>query len=240
MPTKTRPKTGIGGVKKKVPGDWLELQDWRSVAIALIGTLVLTGVFGLMMHALEQSNRSSIFPQTDPLVIAPDYPRHLIDFSLVDQQGHHVTRRDLAGKIVVVNFLFTSCALVCPYVSAQMETIQKATAATRQVRLLSLALNPVDDNGTALSDYAARFHADPTQWSFLTGDQAAIHNLIATSFLPPDTTGVYSYMPGNFAHTQRIVLVDKSGHIVSYFDGLSENAADAALKQINKLLSDHD
>ena len=71
----------------------------------------------------------------------------------------------------------------------------------------------------------------------LTGDKDVIHNLVGTSFLPPDTTGEFSYMPGNFAHVQRIVLVDKAGRIVSYFDGLNQEAANTVIEQIKKLES---
>ena len=42
-------------------------------------------------------------------------------------------------------------------------------------------------------------------------------------------------MPGNFAHTQRIALVDTKGHLVEYFDGLNQNAADAVVAEIAKL-----
>jgi hypothetical protein len=42
-------------------------------------------------------------------------------------------------------------------------------------------------------------------------------------------------MPGNFAHTQRIALLDKSGHLVEYFDGLNQNAGDAVVQEIARL-----
>jgi cytochrome oxidase Cu insertion factor (SCO1/SenC/PrrC family) len=117
-----------------------------------------------------------------------------------------------------------------------MQKIQEATEG-QPVRLLSLTLDPVDDTVPVLARYSSAFGANLTRWSFLTGDEATVHNLVATSFLPPDTTGQFSYMPGSFAHVQRIVLVDKAGQIVSYFDGLNQNAADAVIAQIKKLES---
>jgi hypothetical protein len=33
---------------------------------------------------------------------------------------------------------------------------------------------------------------------------------------------------------QRIVLIDRTGRIVSYFDGLNQNAGDAILARINQ------
>jgi cytochrome oxidase Cu insertion factor (SCO1/SenC/PrrC family) len=42
-------------------------------------------------------------------------------------------------------------------------------------------------------------------------------------------------MPGNFANSQRIVLVDTNGQIVNYFDGLNLNAAHAVVQEIHRL-----
>jgi protein SCO1/2 len=209
---------------------WSRVALWTGVGTALVAAVVI----GLLMWVLERSDRQDD-PDSQSLVIAPDYPRQLVDFSLLDQAGHPVTRQDLAGKFVVVDFLFTSCSVTCPFVNAQMEEIAHGTAARPDVRLLSLTLDPVDDTVAVLSNYAANYGADPARWSFLTGDAAVMHNLVVTSFLPPDATGQFSYMPGNFAHVQRIVLVDKAGRIVSYFDGLNQNAGQAVLAQIDKM-----
>jgi protein SCO1/2 len=199
---------------------------------------VVLGVAGfwLLMTALERSAQPDD-PDANTPVIVPDYPRHLIDFSLFNQTGHAVTRQDLEGKFVVVNFLFTSCSITCPYVDAQMDKIAQATVGRKDVRLFSITLDPVDDTVPVLASYSNQFNANPSQWWFVTGSETVVHNLVETSFLPPDTTGQFSYMPGNFAHVNRIVLVDKSGHILSYFDGLNQNAADAVLARMKKLES---
>jgi cytochrome oxidase Cu insertion factor (SCO1/SenC/PrrC family) len=210
-------------------------RGWNRWVLGGIGFAVLAALaLGALMIVLLRSDRQDD-PDAQTPIIAPDYPRHLVDFSLLNQAGQVVKRQDLAGKIVVVDFLFTSCSVTCPFVNAQMEQVAHATAARPDVYLLSLTLDPADDTVAVLSNYAASYGANPARWGFLTGNQAVMHNLVATSFLPPDTTGQFSYMPGNFAHVQRIVLIDKSGRIVSYFDGLNQNAGDAVLAQINKL-----
>ncbi len=214
------------------------LNKWdRLIVYFGIGfALFFVFLFGGLMFALQHAN-SNTATQESSVTIKPDYPRYLVDFSLVDQSGHTLTRKDLKGKIVVVNFIFTSCSIVCPYVNAQMEKIQTQTTGEPDVRLLSLALDPVDDTAPVLEKYGRSFGQDPTRWSFLTGDESTIHWLVGKSFLSPDTTGAYAYMPGNFAHSQRIVLVAPDGHIVSYFDGLNQDAASAVVDQIHKLKS---
>jgi protein SCO1/2 len=210
--------------------------NWdRIIIFGGFGLAVLAAfAFWLLMEAIQSGTRPDD-PDAQSLVIAPDYPRQLVDFSLLNQAGQTVTQKDLARKIVVVDFLFTSCSVTCPYVNAQMDAISRATAAQPDVRLLSITLDPVDDTVAVLSHYSEGYKADPKRWSFLTGNVAAVHHLVGTSFLPPDTTGQFSYMPGNFAHVQRIVLVDKTGRVVSYFDGLNQNAGDAVIAQIAKM-----
>ena len=202
------------------------------IGFALFFLLLLGG----LMFALRQTN-SIAATQESSVTIKPDYPRHLVDFTLIDQSGKVFTRQELKGKIVVVNFVFTSCSTICPYVNAQMEKIQSQTTGEPDVRLLSLALDPVDDTAPVLEKYGRSFGQDATRWSFLTGDEATMRWLVGKSFLSHDTTGAFAYMPGNFAHSQRIVLVAPDGHIVNYFDGLNQDAATAVINQIRKLKS---
>jgi protein SCO1/2 len=212
----------------------LDARDRRLLFTGLAcAALFAVGLFALMI-ALRDFDAKAPDPDAKTPIIPPDYPRHLVDFSLTDQAGHAVTRADLQGQFVVVDFVFTSCSATCPYVSAQMERIQRETAG-QPVRLVSITLDPADDTAVVLGRYAPTFQADISRWSFLTGDLAAIRHLVGTSFLPPDTTGQFAYMPGNFAHVQRIALVDPAGNVVSYFDGLNDHTAENVVAKIKEL-----
>ena len=72
------------------------------------------------------------------------------------------------------------------------------------------------------AETARQLHAKGATVVVTDLDEPALHDLIGTSFLAPDTTNEFASMPGNFAHSQRIALVDAQGKIVSYFDGLTE------------------
>jgi cytochrome oxidase Cu insertion factor (SCO1/SenC/PrrC family) len=200
-------------------------------------------VVGLVLIVLAEISLELFWRHVHPsrealaeaLVIAPDHPRHLVDFSLIDQAGHPITRKDFEHKIVVVNFLFTSCSLVCPYVSAQMAQIQRKTSDEANVLLLSLSVDPVDDTVPVLAAYSQKLGADPNRWIFATGSEEVMQQLIGTSFLDHDTDTNFSGMPGSFANSQRIALVDTHGEIVQYFDGLNLDAAHAVVQEIHKL-----
>ena len=165
----------------------------------------------------------------------PDRSRRLEYFSLTDSTGRMVTRDDVRGKILAVSFLFTSCSLTCPEVSKRMAEIQKLTATNDDVRLLSLTVDPRTDTPTVLAQWSARFGADTNRWYMLTGDKAQLHRLIGASFLAVETNNPFNSMPGNFAGTERIAVVDKHGNIRAYFDGLRLETPAAVMAEFKKL-----
>jgi cytochrome oxidase Cu insertion factor (SCO1/SenC/PrrC family) len=167
--------------------------------------------------------------------IKPDHPRQLADFSLTDRTGRTVTRAELAGKILVVDFLFTSCSLTCPEVNRRMAEIQRRTTGQPDVRFVSLTVDPRTDTPAALMKFGARFGADTNRWLMLTGDKPALYQLIATSFLAQDLNDPFTYMPGNFSHTERIAVVDAHGNVQAYFDGLRRETTEQVVAEIARL-----
>ena len=167
--------------------------------------------------------------------IQPDRPRQLADFSLTDRTGRTVTRAELDGKILVVDFLLTSCSLTCQEVNRRMAEIQHHTAGQPDVRFISLTVDPRTDTPAALMKFGDRFGADTNRWLMLTGDKTAMYHLIATSFLDQDLNDPFAYMPGNFSHTDRIAVVDAQGNVQAYFDGLRRETTEQVVAEITRL-----
>jgi protein SCO1/2 len=167
--------------------------------------------------------------------ILPDRERTLGEFSLTDENGIAVTRTELAGKILVVSFLFTSCSLTCPEVTKRMAEIQRLTANDADVRLVSLTVDPRTDTPAVLAKWGVRFGVDTSRWQFLTGDKIVLHTLIAKSFLAQDNADPFNSMPGNFTGTERIAVVDQHGRTRIYFDGLRLETSAAVVAEITKL-----
>jgi protein SCO1/2 len=184
-----------------------------------------------------ESDQASLdnLPDSRPTLIQPDHPRSLVDFSLTDSTGRPVTRVDLDGKILIVDFLFTSCSLTCPVVNKQMAQIQQLTTNQPDVKLVSLTVDPRDDTPDVLEKYGQSFGADTNRWVFLTGNKAVLYDVIGKSFLAQDLNDPFAYMPGNFSHTERIAVMDARGHLEGYFDGLNQNTAGAVVDEIAKL-----
>lgn len=103
-------------------------------------------------------------------------------FSLIERSGKPVTRDDLTGKVWIVNFFYTHCPDTCPLQSAQMARLQADFAAEKDLRLVSITVDPERDTRRVLSEYANRYGADLARWLFLTGEKAAIYRLAQDGF----------------------------------------------------------
>jgi cytochrome oxidase Cu insertion factor (SCO1/SenC/PrrC family) len=210
------------------------------VIIAVVMCLILGTGFCVLLFVLNYRGQlpetaSGGLPDAQPTLIVPDHPRKLVDFSLTDRTGRTVTRSDLDGKILVVDFLFTSCSLTCPVVNSQMEQIQQQMTNQPDVKLVSITVDPRDDTPEVLEKYGERFAADTNRWLLLTGKKTALYDLIGKSFLAQDADNPFGNMPGNFAHTERIAVMDSRGNLQGYFDGLNQNTAGAVVEEIAKL-----
>jgi cytochrome oxidase Cu insertion factor (SCO1/SenC/PrrC family) len=202
-------------------------EEYTFLAVAL-GLAALAGLGGWLMATKPARG------------IPPDHPRELGNFSLTDRTGRTVTRADLAGKFLVVNFVFTGCSSTCLDVNRRMAEIQTLTAGQPDVKLVSLTVDPRSDTPAVLAVFGNRFGADTNRWLLLTGDKPVVYELIEKSFIPSDPNDPYNFMPGGFTHTERIAVVDNHGRVRVFFDGLKPETSQAVTDEINQLRASAD
>jgi protein SCO1/2 len=103
------------------------------------------------------------------------------DVKLVDQDGRELSFYTdlLQGKTVIINVMFATCTGACPVMSGTVEKIQNhlGDRLDKDVRLLSITVDPVHDTPARLKEYAARFHAKPG-WYFLTGPKENVEAVL--------------------------------------------------------------
>jgi protein SCO1/2 len=82
------------------------------------------------------------------------------------------------GRVVVVNFMYTSCADQCPLTTANLVAVQEMLGdrVGRDIFLYSVTLDPARDTPDVLKRYAERHGVKPG-WTFLTGKRPAIETL---------------------------------------------------------------
>lgn len=188
------------------------------LAAPLSGLLVLVAVGGF--GRLRAADSLEVFGA------APSFA------GLVDQDERPITANEFRGKVVVANFIYTSCTDICPLLSARMRQLQERLRQEdllgTQVQLLSFSVDPSRDTPEVLRGYAERNGSDPTAWHFLTGPEAQLIPMIVDGFhlgvnvLPPqgtthdDEAGHATY---EVMHSGRFVLIDRDWRIRAYYDG---------------------
>ena len=161
------------------------------------------------------------------------------DFTLTDQDGREVHASDLLGKVWIASFIFTRCAGPCPHVSATMEQLQHDFLGEPDVRLVTFTVNPEYDTPEVLRQYAARFHADPDRWLFLTGKPAEVDRVLRQGFhVGAEKNTAADASPGNaVTHDTHLAVVDRQGRVRDYFSGLPDGDSDEAAREQEKNLT---
>ncbi|HEX6184201.1 MAG TPA: SCO family protein [Pyrinomonadaceae bacterium] len=91
---------------------------------------------------------------------------------LVTQDGRPVRFYEdvLKDKVVLVDFIYTTCRGICPPMTANFLKVQKylGERAGKDILLVTISVDPVNDTPAAMKAYAEKFKAGPG-WLFLTG-----------------------------------------------------------------------
>ena len=104
-----------------------------------------------------------------PSEVAASYFPNL---TLLTQDNKQVRFYDdlMKGKVVVINFMFSTCAGICSPMTANLVKVQQYLAdhIGRDVNMISLSVDPVVDTPEALKKYSDNYNVKPG-WYFLTG-----------------------------------------------------------------------
>jgi protein SCO1/2 len=159
----------------------------------------------------------------------------IADFAFVNQVGDTIRKEDMAGKIYVADFFFTSCPTICPVMKKEMLRVYEQFKGDPNFRILSHSIDPSHDTQAVLKDYAEKLGVpDAATWNFLTGDQEKIFEIGQTSYLT--TTMADDMEPGGFLHSGAFLLVDQQGRIRGVYDGTKTDQVDRLLADIPKLI----
>ncbi|MDP2227482.1 MAG: SCO family protein [Moraxellaceae bacterium] len=138
------------------------------------------------------------------------------DFVLPSTRGEPLDSKALRGKVVLLNFGFTSCPDVCPTVLARLKQVLKELgpdAAGTQVVFVSFdpARDPIDHLGKYLA------HFDPAIIGATGTDDevAAVTKQYGAVYMKRDSGSAAGYA---FAHSDYIYLIDTEGRVRKLYD----------------------
>jgi protein SCO1 len=204
---------------------------YRLVARAAFGALALSAAMTAVQaqdhsHAKEHSHAGHA--GAAPAGAQPDHAQQrqagaanpapgtvrikLPDTGLTDQHGKAVrfTSDAVGDRLVLINFIYTTCTTVCPIQSALFADLQQRLGARAgsEVSLISVTVDPLRDTPMRLKQFAAQYQAGPG-WRFLSGSKQAVDEVL---------TAFDVYTP-NFADHPAVVMVGdpRSGDWTRFF-----------------------
>jgi len=126
----------------------------------------------------------------------------LHDAPLLDQDGRKVRfQGDVIGdRVVVIDTFFTTCGLICPILGGIFADLQEQLGdrLDREVRLISITVDPLTDIPPRLKKYAEQWEARPG-WLFLTGEKKVVDRVLE---------GIGMYAPDFADHPSAFLVGD--------------------------------
>lgn len=187
---------------------------------ALIGAALVVG--GFIWYEREHL--------LEPYASEPLWPR-LAAYQLVNAEGRPLPLDSLRSRVVVLAFIYTRCASVCPRLSGAVREILEAVSPSEPVAALSISLDPERDTGAVLKAYAQAYEVPGHAWWYVRPESQPHSFLMArevfglTAAQPPGSDEIL--------HNDAFFLVSCDGHV--YGPYTSRNL-EKAKKDFQKLI----
>lgn len=197
----------------------------KQIFYILFFSLLVIGFFVVLSFAIPGFTKPKIKP------IGTVQP-----FRFTTQDGKPFTEKDIQGKVVAVEYFFTTCKGICPRLNNNMRKVYEAFKGEKDFLILSHTCDPETDSAGRLKRYADSLGVNTEQWVFLTGRKDSLYDMARFSYKIDDPANNLSSVEDDFLHTQFIALVNKQGEVVKIYDGLKPSELAAMQSQIRKLL----
>ena len=160
------------------------------------------------------------------------------NMSFTNQLGKKVSLDDLHGKILVVDFFFTTCPSICPGLARNMKRLQNSFIKNDTiVQFLSISIDPERDSVPRLRAFADRYKANHDSWWFLTGDKKQTYDL-AIKEMKANVADVNADTA--FPHTENFFLLDTNRIIRGWYNGFDTVKLAQLAKDIPTIMLERD
>jgi protein SCO1/2 len=166
--------------------------------------------------------------------------------AFTNQLGRSVTLDDLQGKVIVADFFFTHCPVICPKLTRSMKQLQDALKIKDQLRtsdssfvhFLSITVDPERDSAAVLKRYADKYGVNHDLWWMVTGDRKDLYKFAIEELKMgvPDPSTVDT----SFIHTTKFVVLDKDRVVRGYYEGTDSLALDKLAQDIVFIMMEKD
>jgi protein SCO1/2 len=159
-------------------------------------------------------------------------------FAFTSQDGQTITEKEVAGKVYVAGFFFTTCKSICPTMNNYLKTVYEEFKNEKDFLILSHTCDPETDSVAQLKHYSDSMKVDTKKWIFVTGRKDSLYNMARVSYTIDDPANNVKKIEDQFLHTQFWALVDKNGDVRKIYDGLKEAEVKELIRDVRKYLRD--
>jgi protein SCO1/2 len=171
----------------------------RRFVLAAAFCLVLGGLFGLLVAAVEPSPAPARYRFVPPREAA-------FDFKLRDQDGQERSIAAARGKVLVVTFLFSTCHDLCP---AEASLIGSALERVGDgVMAYAISVDPASDTPERVRAFLERRDLDPNTFKYLLGTRAQL----------APVWRAYGIAPVNATHEEAIAAAEATDQFLAAVD----------------------
>jgi cytochrome oxidase Cu insertion factor (SCO1/SenC/PrrC family) len=139
----------------------------------------------------------------------------ITDFELTERSGKPFRSAEMAGKVWVATYFFTTCPGTCLKVNQNIQFLNQLPE-LKDVTWVSITCDPDNDTLAELRKYADGLHADPERWLFCRGPIEYTQRVAKGMSVALIRQG----------HQDRAIVFDKAGKIRGNFDALSRTDCD--------------
>ncbi|CAN5631085.1 SCO family protein [soil metagenome] len=183
--------------------------------------VVLALLFGLgcKRHDAPPGPSASAVPSVAPSPVPAGESIYVLGTRLVDQDDAKVRFDVFRGHPVLVAMFYATCPAACPTLTRDLQHIEERLTSEQRadLRVLMISFDPERDTPAKLRGLVDKYKVDTTRWKFATSSEKSVREIAAV-------LGVQyrKIDDGEFAHSTKIVLLDREGAIAAQLEGLRQ------------------
>jgi protein SCO1/2 len=200
----------------------------KIITVAIIGFTSL-GLLFFLWHVAADKKSLPVLGE----------PGHVAgNFSFINQQGQIITDKDVAKKVQVVEYFFTTCPGICKVMNSNLDKVFQYFKNRKDFVILSHTVNPETDSVPVLAAYASQLKATLPNWEFLTGEKAKLYKAARQDYLLSVEDTVRTNTTEDFIHTEYVALLDKSRRIRGFYDATNKEGVRKLIEDIEFLVKE--
>ena len=138
--------------------------------------------------------------------------RDVEDFVLTDQNGKKVSLSEFTGKLVLLNFGYTSCPDICPTTLTKLRNVYNQLETNQDdIQVLFVSVDPDRDSIEKLKNYIPFFHKDFIGLTGSDEELSRVADIFNIVYFKEDSEANADYL---MSHPTSVYLINRDGKLI--------------------------